>query len=100
MTPFMDASPFNDADSYNPRTYPGFGDLTTQRNLNGTLSYVKVLSPTKVNELRFGYLGWFQLTASEDLGVAWNEKLGIRGLRHLNPGLQGSPDITITGRSG
>jgi hypothetical protein len=91
---------FNDANSYNPRTYPGFGDLNSQRNLNGTLSYVKVLSPTKVNEARFGYLGWFQLQASEDIGVPWNEKLGIRGLGHLNPGLQGSPDITITGTAG
>jgi hypothetical protein len=82
---------FNDADSYNPRTYPGFGDLNEQRNLNGTLSYVKVLSPSKVNEARFGYLGWFQLQASEDLGVPWNEKFGIRGLGHLDPTLQRSP---------
>ena len=88
---------YNDGNSYNPRTYPGFGTLNKQRNLNGTLSYVKVLSPTKVNEARFGYQGWFQLEAAEDLGQAWNEKLGIRGLGHLNPGLQGSPDIAITG---
>ena len=91
---------FNDANSYNPRTYPGFGDLNEQRNLNGTLSYVKVLSPSKVNEARFGYLGWFQLQASEDIGVPWNEKFGIRGLGHLDPSLQGSPEITITGTAG
>jgi hypothetical protein len=91
---------FNDANVFTPRTYPGFGTENNQRNLNGTLSYVKVLSPTKVNEARFGYQGWFQLEAAEDIGVPWNERFGIRGLGHLNPGLQGSPDITITGTAG
>jgi len=87
----------NDSDSYNPRTYPGFGTLNEQRNLNASFSYVKVLSPSKINELRLGYQGWFQLEGAEDLGVAWNERLGIRGLGHLNPGLQGSPNVAITG---
>ena len=91
----------NDANSFGPRSFPGFGSINNQRNLNGTLSYAKVLTPTTLNELRFGYQGWFQLNAAERQ-VDWIGKFGIRGLSHASrdAAIQGSPSISITGFTG
>lgn len=88
----------NDSPDYNPRSFPGFGSNNDQRNLHGTLSYTKVLTPTVINELRFGYQGWFQL-ADAERKVNWIEKFGIQGLDHAknDPAIQGSPSISITG---
>jgi len=88
----------NDARGYNPRSFAGFGSLNDIRNLNGTISYTKVLGPTRLNELRVGYLGWFQNNDAEKK-VDWIGKFGIRGLSHASsdPAIQGSPSISITG---
>ncbi|MDX2180382.1 MAG: TonB-dependent receptor [Bryobacteraceae bacterium] len=88
----------NDSRAFNPRSFAGFGTLNDVRNLNGTISYTRVISPTKVNELRLGYLGWFQKNDSERK-VDWIGKFGIRGLSHASqdPAIQGSPAISITG---
>ncbi len=92
---------FNDSNGFNPRAFPGFGRNNNLRTLNGTLSYSKVLSPATLNELRFGYLGWFQLDGSER-SVDWIGKFGIRGLSHASrdPAIQGSPSFTISGMTG
>jgi len=92
---------FNDDNGFNPRSFPGFGRINNRRNLNGTLAYSRVLSPTTLNELRFGYLGWFQVDGSERT-VDWIGKFGIRGLSHASrdPAIQGSPSFTITGLTG
>jgi Carboxypeptidase regulatory-like domain len=92
---------YNDADGFNPRSFPGFGSQSAQRNLHGTLSYSRVLSPTTLNELRFGYQGWFQLNDSEKK-VDWIGQFGIRGLSHASrdPAIQGSPTMTIAGFTG
>lgn len=91
----------NDSPTFNPRSFPGFGSRDEQRNLNGTLSYTKVLTPATINELRLGYLGWFQL-ADAERKVNWIEKFGIQGLDHAknDPAIQGSPSISITGFTG
>ena len=39
---------FQDANSFNPNTFPGFGTKDNQRELNTTLSYTKVLSQSIV----------------------------------------------------
>lgn len=89
---------YNDLFGFNPRSFAGFGSQNTTRNLNSTFSYTRVLSPTRVNELRFGHMGWFQLNDSERK-VDWIGKFGIRGLSHASsdPAIQGSPSISITG---
>jgi hypothetical protein len=91
----------NDQTGFNPRSFAGFGSINNSRNLNGTISYTRVISPTKVNELRLGYLGWFQRNDSEQK-VDWIGKFGIRGLAHASrdPAIQGSPNISITGFTG
>ncbi|MGH9674954.1 MAG: carboxypeptidase regulatory-like domain-containing protein, partial [Bryobacteraceae bacterium] len=91
----------NDARGFNPRSFAGFGSANTTRTLNGTISYTRVLSPTRINELRLGYLGWFQKNDSERK-VDWIGKFGIRGLSHAStdPAIQGSPSISITGFTG
>jgi len=94
---------FQDSNGFNPNTFPGFGTQDNQRQMNVTASYTKVLSPSVVNELRFGYQGWFQLAASEDhlAGIDWVTKFDIKGLSHARtPGLLGSPSIPVTGFSG
>ncbi|MBM3738458.1 MAG: hypothetical protein FJW39_21975 [Acidobacteria bacterium] len=91
----------NDSASFSPRSFPGFGSANATRNLNGTLSYSKVLGPTKLNELRLGYMGWFQANDSERK-VDWIGKFQIRGLLHasIDPAIQGSPSIGIAGFTG
>jgi hypothetical protein len=94
---------FNDSNNFNPRTFPGFSNLDNQRNLNGTLSYAKVISPTTLNELRFGYQGWFQLAGSEAnfAGTDWIERLGINGLSHArDAAIRGAPSISVAGFAG
>ncbi|MDP2999850.1 MAG: TonB-dependent receptor [Bryobacterales bacterium] len=85
--------------TYSPNAFPGFATIASQRNMNGTLSWSKVITPTTLNEMRFGYMGWFELSAAEDhlAGLDWNKKFGMMGFNHLNPQLQGSPDFQITG---
>jgi hypothetical protein len=92
---------YNDSFAFNPRSFAGFGSTNAIRNLNGTLNYTKVLSPAKVNELRFGYQGWFQINDSERK-VDWIGKFGIRGLSHASSdqAIQGSPSISVTGFTG
>ncbi len=91
----------NDASSFNPRSFAQFGSRNTTRNLNGTISYSRVLGPTTLNELRLGYQGWFQNNDSENK-VDWIGKFGIRGLSHASrdPAIQGSPSIAVTGFTG
>jgi hypothetical protein len=93
---------FQDANGYTPNTFPVFGQQDNQRQINVTGSYTKVLSPTLVNEFRFGYQGWFQITAAEDYlkGLDFMSKFGIRGLEYAtNAGLIGSPALSVTGFS-
>jgi hypothetical protein len=93
---------FQDSNGFTPNTFPGFGTQDNQRQINVTTSYTKVLSPTIVNEFRFGYQGWFQLAAAEDnlAGIDWITTFDIRGLSHARtPGLRGSPSIPVTGFS-
>ena len=91
---------FNDANSFDPRTFPGFGTLNNQRTLNGTFSYTKVLRPTVLNEFRFGYQGWFQLNAPESNihGVDWVKKFSVPGLAYTaDPAILGAPSVGVSG---
>lgn len=94
---------FQDSNGYAPNTFPGFGTSDNQRQMNLTGSYTKVITPSVVNELRFGYQGWFQLTAAEDYlaGNDWTSTFNIRGLEYVKAaGIIGSPTFAITGFSG
>ncbi|HZS49521.1 MAG TPA: TonB-dependent receptor [Bryobacterales bacterium] len=94
---------FQDSNGYAPNTFPGFGQQDNQRQINVTSSYTKVLSPTMVNEFRFGYQGWFQLTAAEDYihGLDYMTEFNIRGLEYApKAGLIGSPSFSVTGFAG
>ena len=93
---------FQDSNSYSPNTFPGFGFRDNQRQMNLTSSYTKVIGTSMVNELRFGYQGFFQIAAAEEHlnGQDWIKTFGIRGLSHASvPGLLGSPVMNITGFS-
>src|SRR6185436_4356326 len=50
---------FQDSNGFNTNTFPGCGTQDNQRQINTTFSYTKVLSPSILNEFRFGYQGWF-----------------------------------------
>ena len=91
----------NDSRGFNPRSFPGFGSFNNGRNLNGTISYTKVLTPTTVNELRLGYQGWYQNADSEQK-VNWIGKFGISGLSHAanDPAITGAPSFSVTGFTG
>jgi Carboxypeptidase regulatory-like domain len=95
---------YNDSNAFDPRSFPGFGSVNNQRNLNTTLSYSKVLSPSTLNELRLGHQGWFQQSAAEDNieGINWIGKFGIRGLAYAgnDRAITGSPGIAVAGFTG
>ena len=95
---------WQDSNSYAPNTFPGFGTIDNQRQVNLTGSYTKVLSPSMVNEFRFGYQGWFEVgPVSEDFlaGKDYMTKFNIRGLEYApKAGLIGSPTFAITGFAG
>jgi hypothetical protein len=94
---------FQDSNAYSPNTFPGFGTQDNQRQMNVTGSYTKVLTPSIVNEFRFGYQGWFQIQAAEDYidGKDYMTQFNIRGLEYApKAGLIGSPTFAITGFSG
>lgn len=91
-----------DGSTFTPNSLPGFGTVNGQRNLNGTLSWSRVITPSTLNEMRFGYMGWFQIQAAEDhlAGLNWDKTFGMIGFNHLNSQIEGSPDFTITGFTG
>ena len=95
---------WQDSNAYSPNTFPGFGTVDNQRQVNLTVSYTKVLNPTMVNEFRLGYQGWFQIGAvSEDYlaGQDYMTKFAIQGLEYApKAGLLGSPTFAVTGFSG
>jgi hypothetical protein len=91
---------YNDANTYDPLTFPGYGNIRNQRNLNGTLSYTRIFTPTTLNEFRFGYQGWFQTSAAEDHinGVDSIKQFGITGLAYSSqPALLGSTSVGVAG---
>jgi hypothetical protein len=94
---------FQDSNTFSPGSFPGFGTEDNQQQMNLTLSYTKVLSPSMVNEFRFGYQGWSQLAAAEDhlAGIDYITKFDILGLSQARtPELLGSPSIPVTGFTG
>ena len=92
-----------DARSYSPRTFPGFGDEDNQRTTNMTVAYTKVFTPTVVADFRFGHQGLFQTSGSED-GLAGEDWLGTFNMPGMDfvrqAGNVGSPGINIAGFAG
>jgi hypothetical protein len=89
-----------DGNGFDPRTFPGYGALDNQRTMAGTFAYTRILGPTALNELRFGYLRYAEYQASENTssGTDIVKQLGITGLTFAStPGLVGAPLITIGG---
>lgn len=93
----------NDADDFNPRTFPGYGERSFIRNQALTLSDTHVIAPTTLNEFRFGYLRYAEFTAAENTFASRDivKELGIRGFPFAgNPSLRGAPAFTISGFAG
>ena len=93
----------NDADDFNPRTFPGYGELSFIRNQSFTFSDTHVVGPTTLNEFRFGYLRYAEFTAAENTFARHDivNELGVRGFPFAsNPNLRGSPQFSISGYGG
>ncbi len=69
---------------------------TPLRNQSGTFNYVKVFTPTLINELRLGVVRWNQNI--EPLGNRFNtaDAVGIPGV-NINDKSGGLPSLSITG---
>jgi len=93
----------NDADDFNLRTFPGYGELSFIRNQSFTFSDTHVVGPTTLNEFRFGYLRYAEFTAAENTFARHDivNELGVRGFPFAsNPNLRGSPQFSISGYGG
>src|SRR5262249_33752795 len=94
---------FNDADNFNPRTFPGYGELGFIRNQALTLNHTHVIGPTTLNEFRFGYSRYAEFTAAENT-IAGRDVVGALGVRGSpfasQPHLRGAPQFSISGFAG
>ncbi len=94
---------FVDGRSYNPGNYPGFGSLNDLRNINTTISYTKIFTPSVIGEFKFGNQGWFQTQGAED-GIAGKDWLAVFNMPGMDfvraSGNLGSPAVNITGFNG
>jgi hypothetical protein len=72
------------------------GTDTTLKNWSATINYVKVVSPTVVNETRIGAVRWNQYILPLGNPFPTAEKLGIPGI-NINDKSGGLPSFTITG---
>ena len=75
----------------------GSGIYSPTDNQNLTLSWAAPLSPRTVNELRFGFARFSQITTYEPAGLPTVESLGLTGFEPGNPGLPPMPRITFSG---
>ncbi|HYR86049.1 MAG TPA: carboxypeptidase regulatory-like domain-containing protein [Terriglobia bacterium] len=94
---------FNDGTSFDPRTFPGYGENSLIRNQALTVSDTHIIGPTSLNEFRFGYLRYAEFTAAENTfaGRDLVKELGIRGFPFAGtPNLRGAPAFTISGFAG
>ncbi|HEU0122176.1 MAG TPA: TonB-dependent receptor [Bryobacteraceae bacterium] len=89
----VDQNPYLAADGTNPATD------TPLRNQSATFNYVKVFTPSLINETRLGVVRWNQNI--EPLGNPFNTaaSIGIPGV-NVNDKSGGLPSISITGFSG
>jgi hypothetical protein len=87
---------FFDHDGWNPGNFPGMERLSPVRQHVLSTSYTKTLSPTRVNEFRFGY----QRVNAQAAGVLFLsgqnmvKEFGVLGLPLAPPG---APDFTVSG---
>ena len=89
-----------DSNAFSPNTFPGYGSLDNQRQMNGTLAYTHVFGPALVNEFRFGYLRFAEYQAAENTIAERDivQELGVRGFTFASsPGLKGAPNFSIGG---
>jgi hypothetical protein len=90
---------WNDADSFSPGSFPGNERLTDNRQVVLGFNYTRVLSPSKVNEFRFGWQHERPNSGArrilEEVEVV--RSLGIRGLPLAGAG---APVIGVSGFTG
>ncbi len=89
-----------DSNAFSPNTFPGYGSLDNQRQMNGTIAYTHVFGPALVNEFRFGYLRFAEFQAAENTLANRDivKELGVSGLTFASsPGLNGAPNFSIGG---
>lgn len=87
---------WNEADSFSPGSFPGNERLTDNRQAVFGLNYTKVLSASKVNDLRFSWQHEKPNSGAKRIleGVQVVKALGIRGLPLAGAG---SPVIGVSG---
>lgn len=74
----------------------GTGTTTPLRNQSGTFNYVKVFSPTLLNETRIGVVRWNQNIDPLNNGFNTADAIGIPGI-NINDKSGGLPGLNITG---
>lgn len=90
-----------DSDGFDPGNFPGNEGVAPQRQQQLALSYTRLISPTLINEFRFGFLRSLrEQTAQRTLdGVDLVGQLGIRGVPAANAGAPGFGVAAFTGFS-
>jgi hypothetical protein len=85
-----------DSDNTNPGSFPGQERLSSGRQQVLATSYAKILSPTVVNEVRFGYQQAYSEAAATRFleGVNLVKELGIKGLPTAPAG---APIVNVSG---
>jgi hypothetical protein len=95
---------FIDSAGFSPGSFPGNESLAPQRQQQLALSYTRALSPTLINEFRFGFLRSAREEAAQRTldGVDIVGQFGIRGVPAANAGSPGFgvSDFTGIGDSG
>ena len=88
---------FNDTNGESPGSFPGNERLSISRQQVFGVSYTKTLSPTKVNEFRFGYQRERPEDGAQRIidGVNLVKELGIRGLPLAGAGAPGHRDHRV-----
>ena len=90
-----DVQPFGTS-SLNETLIPGFGRTVITRSRNLALSYTHVVSPTVLNEFRFGWLSASGGQTSPNQGVPFASATGLQGVT-ANPDDMGYPQMSFGG---
>ncbi len=90
---------FNDSDGFAPGSFPGNERLSLNRQQVFGASYTKIIGPTTINELRFGYQRERPFSGAQRIFDSVNlvKELGIRGLPLAGPG---APGVSVGGFTG
>lgn len=81
---------------YKASSIPGFGSTFNQNDRLFGLTYTRIFTASRINELRLGYTRSSRDEKGQNQGIDFPSKLGIPGLPS-DPLLTGFPSFSITG---